>query len=482
MLSRRSKKIGIGLGLVLILCLTSCLTGPRAVRVELPKMKQIQTTQAFVHATVIPMTEPDKVIEDAIVIVENKRITYVGTDYTRVPLNSEVIDCTGKWIVPGLADAHVHLLFNALDPLLFLANGVTSVRNMAALTDAGRIDARFAFNDHLSLRDSIHKGQVLSPWVYQASPIHEARTGRYFDGSLYINTNYAFLGTRAVQMAHESGFDYFKIYNKLPRDAFFSVVEEAEKLGMPVVGHVPHEVSIHEVIEGSLMHSIEHLTGYINPFGALKVSADSLDEIAARTAQAGVWNIPTLEVWRNIVAPESIKAIDADPWTRYVPSANRNIWESTVKSFTNLIQRGVKGYEVLPSDHIEDFELIVRSLIRAKAPIAAGTDSGTLNVVAGSSLHKELQSLVALGMTEWEALAASTIRVAQLCMKDEEFGSIQTGLRADMLVLNSNPLENIANLSDISLIIVQGSPYRQSELLDMLDSYVSKQNYLNTFL
>lgn len=476
MLSRKSNKIGIGLGLVLILCMTSCLTGPRAVRVELPKMKQVHSIQAFVHATVIPMTKPDKVMEDAIVIVENKTITYVGTDYTRVPLTAEVIDCTGKWIVPGLADAHVHLLFNALDPLLFLANGVTSVRNMAALTDAGRLDARFAFNDHLSLRDSIHKGQVLSPWVYQASPIHEARTGRYFDSSLYINTNHAFLGTRAVQMAHESGFDYFKIYNKLPRDTFFSVVEEAEKLGMPVVGHVPHEVSIQEVVDGSLMHSIEHLTGYINPFGALKVSADRLDDIADRTAQAGIWNIPTLEVWRNIVAPESIKAIEADPWTRYVPKANRNIWSNSIKSFTNLIQRDVKGYEVLPSDHIEDFELIVRALIIANAPIAAGTDSGTLNVVAGSSLHKEMQGLVALGMTEWEALAASTIRVAQCCMKADEFGSIQTGLRADLLVLNSNPLENIANLKDINFIIVQGVPYRQSELLEMLDYFVSENN------
>ena len=476
MLSEKSKKIVIGFGLGFLLLMSSCVTGPRAVRVELPKIKQVHSIQAFVHATVIPMTEPDKVIEDAIVIVENKTITYVGTDYTMVPLNSEVIDCTGKWIVPGLADAHVHLLFNTSDPLLFLANGVTSVRNMAALTDAGRLDARFAFNDHVRLRDSISKAEVLSPWVYQASPIHEARKGMYFDSSLYVNTHSAFLGTRAVQIAHESGFDYFKIYNKLPRDAFYSVINEAGKFGMPVVGHVPHEVSIQEVIDGSLMHSIEHLTGYINPFGTFKFSFPMMEEIAIRTAQAGIWNVPTLEVWRNIVAPEFVNAIDVDPWTRYVPKENRKIWSNSIKSFTNLIQKKVKGYDVLPSDHLEDFELIVQALIKAKAPIAAGTDSGTLNVVAGSSLHRELQGLVKLGMTEWEALSASTIRVAQCCMKADEFGSVQAGLRADLLVLNSNPLENIANLRDISLVIVQGVPYRQSELVNMLDSYVSKHD------
>jgi len=476
MLSKKIKNGMLGSVLVLLLLMTSCFSGPRAVRVALPQARQVHSAQAFVHASVIPMTEPDMVIENAIVIVDAGAIVYVGNDYSRIPSNAHIIDCSGKWIVPGLADAHVHLLFNSVDPLLFLANGVTSVRNMASLTDAGKSDARFAFNNHLEFRDSIRRGEVLSPWVYQASPIHEARTGKYFDKSLYLNTNSAEAGKKAVQVAHEAGFEYFKIYNKLPSAAFFSIVEEAGKLGLPVVGHVPHDVLLEEVIDGGMMHSIEHLTGYINPFGKMKFSLDRLDSIASRTAEAGIWNIPTLEVWKNIVTPECIDDIDSDPWTRYIPKSNRKIWSGSIKSFSNLIKNKVDGYSTLPSAHMEDFELIVKALIQAKAPIAAGTDSGTLNVVAGTSLHKELEGLVKLGMTPWEALAASTIRAAECFRATNEFGSLAAGLRADMLVLNSNPLENIANLRDINLIVVQGVPYRQSELVDMLDLLVAENN------
>jgi hypothetical protein len=208
----------------------------------------------------------------------------------------------------------------------------------------------------------------------------------------------------------------------------------------------------------------------------MKFSLDRLDSIALRTADAGIWNIPTLEVWKNIVAPECIDDIDSDPWTRYIPKSNRKIWSGSIKSFSNLIKNKVDGYSTLPSAHMEDFELIVKALIQAKAPIAAGTDSGTLNVVAGTSLHKELEGLVKLGMTPWEALAASTIRAAECFRATNEFGSVAAGLRADMLVLNSNPLENIANLRDINLIVVQGVPYRQSELVDMLDLLVAENN------
>ena len=467
----------VGLLLVLIVLLTSCFSGPAAVRVELPKPKEAPAVQAFMHAQVIPMTDPDLVIEDAVVIVEGKTIVYVGTEYERIPATASRIDCTGMWIIPGLADAHVHLLFNALDPLLFLANGVTSVRNMASLTDSGHDDARFAFTDHLNFRDAVAKGEVLSPWVYQASPIHEAGTGKYFDASLYLDTSGGTEGKQAVLAAHQQGFDYFKIYNKLPASAFFSIAAEAKNLGLPVVGHVPHDVPVETVIDGSLMHSIEHLTGYLNPFGTMKVSVDALDSIALRTAAAGIWNIPTLEVWKHVVSPEKIDAIDADPWTRYVPKQNRDIWSGSIKSFSKFIHNDVEGYATLPSDHMEDFEMIVQALIKAKAPIAAGTDSGTLNVVAGTSLHNELEALVELGMTAWEALAAATIHAAECFGEADAFGSVQAGMRADLLVLARNPLEDISHVHSPNLIVVQGVPYSQTELVGMLDTLVS-ENFL----
>jgi imidazolonepropionase-like amidohydrolase len=347
---------------------------------------------------------------------------------------------------------------------------------MAALTDRGRGDKRFAFSDHLQLRNAIRKREVLSPWVYQASPIHEERTGAYFDKALYVDTHSGEAGKLAVARADEEGFDYFKIYNKLGASAFYTIAQEAKKAGLPVVGHVPHEVSVEEVLDRSLMHSIEHLTGYINPFGAMKFDPERLDEMAARTRESGIWNVPTLQVWKHVVRPERINEIESDRWIRFIPEANRTIWKRSITSFSTLIRKQAKGYEILPSEHIEDFELIVKALIKAKAPLAAGTDSGTLNVVAGSSLHKELAAYVELGMSPWQALAAATSEAARCLQKEDEFGSIRPGLRADLLIVGSNPLADIAHLGDIEFVVVQGAVYTQSELVDMLDSLVSESN------
>jgi hypothetical protein len=389
------------------------------------------------------------------------------------PPDAQIVDCENMWIVPGLADAHVHLLFNPADPLLFLANGITTVRDMASPTEKAKGSRTLAWDDHVNLRSEISSGKILGPTLYISSPIHEARKSAYFDRRIYLEVRDAEEGVQTVQDTAAKKFDYYKVYNKLPKEAFLSAAAEAQRIGIPVVGHVPHDISIEEILETKLLHSIEHLTGYLNPFGDFKISRSKLTYFAELTSASGVWNVPTLEVWRNVVPPERIADIEQDPWTRYIPKSTREIWRSSIESFTLLISKKMDGYDCLPSEHMEDFEILFRTLFAAKAQIAAGTDSGTLNVVGGSSLHKELQTYVRLGMTPYEAIETATVNAARCLADDGTFGVIVSGARADLLILEGNPIADIINLSSIKIVVVRGTPYPQVELIQMLDAVAS---------
>jgi imidazolonepropionase-like amidohydrolase len=286
-------------------------------------------------------------------------------------------------MIPGLADAHVHLLFNPADPLLFLANGVTAVRDMGGPTPEAKGHKTLAWDDHLALRSRIAAGEVLGPTLYAASSIHEAPSGAYFDRRLYVPVKNEVQALATLREAEEAGFDYYKIYNRFP--------------------------------------------------------ADRMDDIKS------------------------------NPWSPYLPESTRKIWSNGLRGFSKRIAKQVPGYSVLPSQHMEDFEALFQALHRAGAPIAAGSDSGTLNVIAGASLIDELTAYVRRGMTPWEALRTATSEAAH-CFQDEgTFGVIAPGARADFLLLDQNPLEDITNLGTLDTVVLRGTVYPKEELLGKLD-------------
>jgi len=450
--------------------LTGCAAWNYAPVVNIPRGEISEGVKVFTNARIITMTEEEEPHWfQGSVAVRGDAISYVGPDLPVID-EGEVFDCDGRWIIPGLADAHVHLLFNPADPLLYLAHGVTSVRDMGGPTPEARGHKTLAWDDHLGLRSRIAAGDVLGPTIYAASGIHEAPSGAYFDKRLYIPVKNEEQALTSLRRAEEEGFDYFKIYNKFPAEALAAVSREADRLGIPVVGHVPHGISLQEVLNDRLMHSIEHLTGYINPFGEFKFPADQMDHMAGLTAEAGVWNVPTLEVWRNLVRIEKIDDIQNSPWSKYLPASTRKIWSNSLQGFTKRITKQVPGYSILPSEHMEDFEVLFHALHRAGAPIAAGSDAGTLNVIAGSSLMDELTAYVRLGMTPFEALKTATVDGAR-CFQDEgTFGVIAPGARADFLLLRENPLDNIENLKTLETVVLRGTVYSKESLMQKLDT------------
>lgn len=448
--------------------LTGCAAWSYAPMVNIPRGEVSEGVKVFTNARIITMTEEEPKWFHGSVLVRGETISYAGPDLPVID-GGKVVDCGGRWMIPGLADAHVHLLFYPADPLLFLANGVTAVRDMGGPTPEAKGHKTLAWDDHLALRSQIAAGEVLGPTLYAASSIHEAPSGAYFDRRLYVPVKNEAQALATLREAEEAGFDYYKIYNKFPAEALAAVAREADRLGLPVAGHVPHGIALQEVLENKLMHSIEHLTGYINPFGDFKFPADQIEEMALLTAEAGVWNVPTLEVWRNLVGVERIDHIMSNPWSPYLPESTRKIWSNGLRGFSKRIEKQVPGYSVLPSQHMEDFEALFQALHRAGAPIAAGSDSGILNVIAGASLIDELTAYVRLGMTPWEALRTATSEAAR-CFQDEgTFGVIAPGARADFLLLDQNPLEDITNLGTLDTVVLRGTVYPREELMAKLN-------------
>lgn len=467
--------------LVLVMAFTAsmsvaCQGAPKAPVVEQPEARIGPPVIAFSGATVYSMLD-ERALEDAVIIVVDGRISALGrAGDIEIPAGVPVVSLAGRWIIPALADAHVHFLFNPAEPLLFLANGVAAVRDMGAPTETGKGDPSLAWDDRAAMLAGIEAGTLLSPTVYAASSVHEASSGSYFDRRLYRAVADADQAVAAVRAAKAAGYRYFKIYNKFPAKALPAAAAEAERLGMPVVGHLPHGLDAETVFAAGWMHSTEHLTPYVLPFAGYRVDPSELKRLAGLSAETGVWNVPTLEVWRNIVETDHIDDIEADPWVRYIPPSTRKIWRIGIENFNRLVGKGQSGFDRLPSspEATEEFETVFKALHEAGAPIAAGTDAGTLNVVAGSSLRRELANYVRLGMSPYEAIGTATVDASKCMDAAGEFGVLAPGARADFVVLRADPMADIEALNTMETMVLRGVPYLRTELVAMLERMASE--------
>jgi imidazolonepropionase-like amidohydrolase len=338
------------------------------------------TAVAFVNVNVVPM-DSERIVPGQTVIVRGDRISEVGpVDKIEIPREALRIDGVGKYLMPGLADMHAHL--NYYDMVnLFLANGVTTIRSMAG------------FDRQLTIREKIQKGDLIGPTVHIAGPVIESNPP-YVPGSTIVET--ADQAARIVAEHAKAGYEFIKIYDSLSLECFDAVIKTAAKYGTPVVGHVPEAAGIEHAL-ASGMHSIEHLVGY-GPYLELgdgrfwtKIDEEKMLHIAKVTSEAGAW---------NCVRSES----------------------------TNRV------------GEVSNMKRMVKALHDAGAKILLGTDSQAAYVVAGFSIHEELQNLVDAGLTPYEAIRAGTRGAAECLGQLDEFGVVSVGLRADLILVQGNPL------------------------------------------
>jgi imidazolonepropionase-like amidohydrolase len=383
---------------------------------------------AFAGVTLIDVASGER-LPDRTVLVSGGRIEAVTpAGEARVPLDYAQIDGRGMYLIPGLIDMHIHSTETDADTLLHLANGVTSVRDMCG------------FPWTLRLREQIRAGRVLMPNRYVAGHIlNAAPMGIY---ATVVTTPEE--ARRVVREQKAAGYEFIKVHNELPREVYHAILDEAKKLDIRVVGHIPQGITVAEAIQGGQL-TLEHFKGYILDSSLTLTSEDYV----AATRGADVWNCPTFYNYRGgLKGDEAKRLIRTAEEMRYVSVRTRCQWLERADTYTGDSEEKVFILS----------KKIFADLLPIHARFLAGTDSGGgyANMVPGFALHEELRILEELGLPPLEALRTATIQAARALEHEDELGTIEAGKRADLVLLDADPLASTANLRHPAGVMVRG--------------------------
>jgi imidazolonepropionase-like amidohydrolase len=426
-------------------------------------------TLIITHATVID-TVTGKLQPNTTVVIEKNRITRVITSGKANLKSGKIIDAHGQYLIPGLWDMHTHVYFDGtandgtdLILPLFLANGVTGIRDMGS-----------ALDPVLKARGDIAAHRLLGPRMVVSGPMLDGPKSQY-KAAIAISTPGD--GRKAVDMLHARGVDFIKVQSGIPRDAYFAIADESKKDNIIFEGHVPDSIRASEAVSAD-QYTFEHLIGifeasspdetkYLTGKKTVGMFLETYNpvleaKIIDLLAKNHVWQCPTL-FWER--GQWLVDAIDytKDPDLAYAG----NTW--VTKQWPRAQKGILKSLDTDPLPIREKFvthELdIVRKLNAAGVPFLAGTDTPAgVDVIPGISLHLELQRFVAAGFTPLEALQTATLNPAKFYNKLNDFGTVQPGRIADLVLLEANPLDNIANTRKITAVITDGRYLSQQDL------------------
>jgi cytosine/adenosine deaminase-related metal-dependent hydrolase len=429
---------------------------------------------AFEDVSVVTM-ESSAIAPHQTVVVDGNAITAIGSAGTvDVPPGATVIDGTGKFLMPGLHDMHVHLDYTRGMLELFVAAGVTTVRNMAGSPRT------------VALRKLTASGAVLGPTIYTAGPFVDGARPRWEASASVVTAADA---ARVIDDHVRAGYDFVKIYNGLTPAAYDAVAAAAKLRGLRIAGHVPFRVSLQHALDTG-QASIEHLLGYAEAVerddspvrrqrttaGTIKrwMYADPLkmEAVAAETARHATWNTPTLvtavaygDLYRGKTPSDAgdLETISPDWRARWDPKHAPRHYERSIRH----------AMEQAHDKALENELAMVRELVAAGAPILAGTDTPNPYVVPGQSLHHELALFVEAGLSPYSALRAATIDAADF-LGDRRDGRIAVGAHADLVMLEADPLADIHALDRIAGVMLHGRWLDETELQKMHDGLVAE--------
>lgn len=436
---------------------------------------------AFVNVNVVPM-DSERLLANQTVVVRDGRIEEVGDATTvGVPAGASLVDGRGKYLMPGLADMHVHVQSEG-ELLLAVAHGVTTMRDM------------FGSPYKVVWRERIARGDLLGPTLYAAGPIVD---GARPDMGQMTSVRTAEDAERAVSEQKERGYDFIKVYHNLSREAYAAVVAAARRHSLPVAGHVTNAVGLLGALDAG-QQCIEHLDGYTyamqridSPYapGAgrkpqsgndyLK-SIDFIEEgripaLAAATRAKGVWNCPTLiayETWGLTV--EEARARASRPEMRFVHPLLMEQWSPRNQPevpYSDSIQSDADA--ALMKRRVAVHMKLTKALQDAGAGLLLGTDAGVPYAIPGVSAIEELELMVSAGLTPYQALRAGTRNAAEYMNALGQFGTVTVGTRADLILLEGNPLQDVANLRQLAGVMLRGRWMPQPELRSRLDELVT---------
>ncbi|HUA86408.1 MAG TPA: amidohydrolase family protein [Bryobacteraceae bacterium] len=407
----------------------------------------------------------------------------------------QVIDAKGKFLIPGLWDMHIHLGPPDIFFPLLIANGITGVREMFTGIPLPVIN---------TWRSRPDVPRIFAPGFLDGPPMLWA--GPAPPGAIAVAT--AADGRAGVRALAATGVDFLKIYSSVPREAYFAAAEQARAIGIPFAGHVPEAVSAAEASDAG-QRSEEHLLGIMeacstnesalraarvalmldkkmsgearmrelafpNPAGLLDTYSETkCAALFQKFVQNGTWQTPTLSLLEGFARMPDQDFID-DPRRKYLPPAWRAQWDPRQTFFLrDLAPPDYRALNQRIHALLDRYEQLVGDMHRAGVQFLAGTDANGANpVYPGFGLHEELALLVKAGLTPLEALESAT-RNASRYFGNPDFGTIEVGKSADLVLLDANPLIDIRNTEKIEAVVLRGRYYRR-EALDALLAQVAQ--------
>ena len=383
---------------------------------------------------VVSMTSP-KVLEKQNVIVRDGVIESVSTRLAKMPDGTKVVDGTGKFLMPGLAEMHGHVPpanapNGATEDTLFLyvANGITTVRGM--LGHPGQLE----------LREKSKKGEIVAPNLYLAGPS--------FNGN---SVNSAQEAIDKVRAQKKEGWDLLKVHPGLTREEYDAMAKTAREEGIRFGGHVPAEVGLEHAIEMG-QETFDHIDGYAELLEAAKGPVDEkkLAAIVKKSKDANVWIVPTSALWEVLFGTIPLDTLKGYGELKYVSQNAVDQWSGAfTQRLTQMPREDAKNI-------IAARTRILRALHEGGVKILMGTDAPQQFSVPGFSLHRELLRMRDAGMSPYDILKSGTVNVGQYFARQDAFGTIEAGQRADLVLVDANPLTDVANVGKISGVMVRG--------------------------
>jgi len=380
-------------------------------------------------------------------IQQRKTIVIQGNRIARIENSSAAthaaatLDGTGMFVIPGLWDMHVHAYFTndssrfhttseVMLPL-FVVNGVTGVRDLGSNLDAT-----------LAARDSVAAHQLIGPRMLVSGPMLDGPTTRYAAAIKVANDSEA---RAAVRMLKQRGVDMIKTQSLIRREAYFPIADEAKRIGIPFEGHVPNAITGMEAVAAG-QRSFEHLLGV----------RDTANTLIAELARKQVWQCPTV-----INSVGTAADLTSDPGVPYWLRSAVEGWRKTAVTRATDTDSAARAAEERATKRLA----LIKRMYDAKIPFLAGTDAPAgYDLVPGASLHRELQLFVRAGLTPLQALQTATINPARYFGKTAEWGTVEAGKVADLVVLRANPLVDIANTRAGAAVVAEGRYYSPREL------------------
>ena len=406
---------------------------------------------AFVNVSVIPM-DRQAVLADQTVVVQSGQIKTIGPSAkVTVPNGAERIDGRGKFLLPALAEMHGHI--PPAPPEAMPDQAIENILRMYVDGGIGLVRGMLGHPRHLQLRERAASGAIVSPIIYTSGPSLNGNSVPTVEAAQQL-----------VRAQKQAGYDLLKIHPGITRDVFEALAKTAKEVGIRFSGHVPVDVGVYRALELGY-ETIDHLDGYVEAlagqvgkpsqfFGMNMVASideSKIPDLVAKTKAAGTWMVPTEALIANVAGPISIDELKARP--EIVKHAQPNeiaAWTKTKEGLAANVPLADR------QKFVETRRKLIRALHGGGVPFLLGSDAPQMWNIPGYSVHRELQALVASGLTPFQALQTGTVIAARFFRRDATSGTIAAGKSADMFLISGNPLEDISRTMDIVGVMVRG--------------------------